>query len=167
MKALEPPDSLHLRAAQGWLELGNHLEASVELERISSSLILHPEVLLLRYEVYAEAKLWEAAYLVAQALVEVAPNAPIGWINQSFALRKMGPKHVKAAWDALIPAADKFPKNPIIPYNLACYACQMNKLRDARTWLVLAISLGDSDDFKRMALTEPDLEPLWVAIREI
>ena len=23
---IEPPDSLHLLAAQGWLELGNHLE---------------------------------------------------------------------------------------------------------------------------------------------
>jgi len=35
----------------------------------------------------------------------------------------------KAAWDALLPAADKFPNNPNIPYNLACYACQMNKLK--------------------------------------
>jgi hypothetical protein len=24
-KPLEPPDSLHLQAAQGWLELGNHI----------------------------------------------------------------------------------------------------------------------------------------------
>ena len=27
MKPLEPPDSLNLQAAQGWLELGNQVEA--------------------------------------------------------------------------------------------------------------------------------------------
>jgi hypothetical protein len=32
---IEPPDSLHLLAAQGWLELGNHLEANEELEKIT------------------------------------------------------------------------------------------------------------------------------------
>jgi len=31
MKSLEAPDSLHLRATQGWLELGDHLEANVRL----------------------------------------------------------------------------------------------------------------------------------------
>ena len=34
MKPLEPPDSLHLQAAQGWLELGNHIEANEELEKM-------------------------------------------------------------------------------------------------------------------------------------
>jgi hypothetical protein len=41
MKSLEHPDSLHLRAAQGWLELGDHLEANEELERISPPLRVH------------------------------------------------------------------------------------------------------------------------------
>src|ERR1035438_2514329 len=35
MKPLEPPDSLHLQAAQGWLELGNHVEADAELDNIA------------------------------------------------------------------------------------------------------------------------------------
>ena len=74
MKSLEPPDSLHLRAAQGWLELGDHLEANVELEKISPRLRMHPDVLLLRYEIFAKANLWEAAFYVAQALVEVEPK---------------------------------------------------------------------------------------------
>ena len=91
MKSLEPQDSLHLRAAQGWLELGDHLEANVELEKISPRLRMHPDVLLLRYEIFAKAKLWEAAFYVAQALVEVEPKEPCGWINQAFALRKMSP----------------------------------------------------------------------------
>jgi hypothetical protein len=36
MKALQPPDSLHLQAAQGWLELGDHVEANEELECINA-----------------------------------------------------------------------------------------------------------------------------------
>ena len=35
MKSLQPPDSYYLRAAIGWLELGNHLEANEELEKIA------------------------------------------------------------------------------------------------------------------------------------
>jgi hypothetical protein len=53
MKPLEPPDSLHLQAAQGWLELGNHIEANEELERIAQQLRAQPDVLKLRWEVYA------------------------------------------------------------------------------------------------------------------
>ena len=33
MKPLEPPDSFHVLAAQGWFELGNYLEANSELEQ--------------------------------------------------------------------------------------------------------------------------------------
>jgi len=32
---LTESDKFHIRAAQGWLELGNHLEANEELENIT------------------------------------------------------------------------------------------------------------------------------------
>jgi hypothetical protein len=48
MKPLEPPDSLHLQAAQGWLELGSHIEANEELEKIAPQLRAHPDVLKVR-----------------------------------------------------------------------------------------------------------------------
>jgi hypothetical protein len=38
MNPLSPPDTHHLRAAEGWLELGNHLEANAELENIMPEL---------------------------------------------------------------------------------------------------------------------------------
>ena len=37
MKPLQPPDTFHLLAAQGWMELGNHEEANEELELIDAS----------------------------------------------------------------------------------------------------------------------------------
>ena len=45
MTPLEHPDVHHLRAAQGWLELGNHLEADKELDEIAPELRAHPDVL--------------------------------------------------------------------------------------------------------------------------
>jgi hypothetical protein len=35
MSQLQPPDSMHLRAAEDWLELGNYLEANEESHRIA------------------------------------------------------------------------------------------------------------------------------------
>jgi len=49
---LEPPDSLHLQAAQGGLDLGNHVEANEELERITPQLRAHPDVLQVRWRIY-------------------------------------------------------------------------------------------------------------------
>jgi hypothetical protein len=59
---------------------------------------------------------------------------------------------------------EQFPKNPIIPYNLACYACQMQKPDQARILLTRALALGKRDEIKRMALSDSDLQPLWSEI---
>lgn len=54
------PDTHHLAAAQGWLQLGNHVEANEELEQIAPSLRSHPDVLELRWQIYAKAEKWDA-----------------------------------------------------------------------------------------------------------
>jgi hypothetical protein len=43
----------------------------------------------------------------------------------------------------------------------------MDRLKDAWNWIKLAISLGVSKEFKLMALDEPKLKPLWLAIADI
>jgi hypothetical protein len=40
-----PDDALHLSAAIGWLELGNHIEANEDLEKITPDFREHPDVL--------------------------------------------------------------------------------------------------------------------------
>jgi hypothetical protein len=40
---LPHPDEHHLNAAEGWLELGNHLEANEELEKIEAFIRPHPD----------------------------------------------------------------------------------------------------------------------------
>ena len=43
MPALQPPHTIHLQAAQGWLELGSHLEVNEELEEFMPQLRAHPD----------------------------------------------------------------------------------------------------------------------------
>jgi len=59
MKPIEPPDLHHLRAAMGWLELGNHREANEEFKQIAPALQVHPDVLEIRWEICAMAKEWD------------------------------------------------------------------------------------------------------------
>jgi hypothetical protein len=53
MKALQPPDSLHLQAGHGWCELHSFREANGELEKIAPKLRAHPSVLEVRWQIYA------------------------------------------------------------------------------------------------------------------
>jgi hypothetical protein len=78
MKALQPIDSLHLRAAQGWCELRAFAEA--ELDNIAASLRTHPKVLEVRWQIYANLENWAGALDIASAIVKLVPDWPSGWI---------------------------------------------------------------------------------------
>jgi hypothetical protein len=68
MKPLSHPDDLHAKAAQGWVELGNHPEANEELEKITSEMRAHPDVLEIRWQIYAKEKRWEACVDVGHTI---------------------------------------------------------------------------------------------------
>ncbi len=169
-RQLEPPDIHYLSASIGWLELGCPEEAELELGQISAAEQCHPDVLEVRWVIFAQTKRWPAALEVARALVRRAPNRSSGWLHHAYTLRRAsddGFHGLQQAWEALLPAYDKFPREPTIPYNLSCYACQMHHLDEARQWLRRAIRLGDRDKIKRMALEDPDLKPLWEEIPKL
>ena len=64
-------------------------------------------------------------------------------------------------------AAAVFPRNKLIPFNLACYACQMGRLEEAQEWLDRAFEAGGRKTMKAMALEDEDLRPLWDRIRNL
>ena len=165
MKPIEPPDLHHLRAAMGWLELGNPCEANEEFKQIVPQLQVHPDVLEIRWEICAMAKDWDVCVDIASAIVELAPERPFGWIGRAYSLRRAEGGGLMAAFMTLLPVADEFPAEPMIPFSLSCYTCQMGRLNDARGWLDRAFAVasmtGNKKRFKHMALEEPDLEPLW------
>ena len=167
MQKLEPPDTHYFSAAVGWLELGNLAEAQAELAQISPAQQEQPSVLELRWMVAAEQKLWEEGLQIAKALLRRAPKRSSGWLHQAYALRRVPDGGVQKAWEALLPAFDKFPRESIIPFNLSCYACQMRQLDAARDWLQRALAVGGKEKIKQMALKDSDLEPLWDEIRQL
>lgn len=159
MEKLETPDTHYLNAAIGWIELGNPDEAIAELEMIAQENRNHPHALEVRWRIHAAAKNWTEALNAARKFLEVAPDSPIGWINQSYSLHEL--KRTQEALEALLQAATKFPTASIIPYNLACYACQLGQLEVARQCLAVAVELKSKDEIKAMALADLDLKPLW------
>lgn len=167
METIEPPDTHYLLAALGWIELGNAAEAKAELARVSPHLARHPDVLETAWTVHATGKDWSEALKAAEQLVTCAGERPTGWLHRAYALRRVPGGGLRAAWDALLPAVDRFPQVATIPYNLACYACQMQQLDEARRWLHRAAAVGDKGKIKNMACADSDLEPLWSEIKTL
>jgi len=166
MQSLEPPDSHHLDAAVGWLGLGRADDARAELDLISAAQQQHPAVLDTRWMICAHEKRWNDALEFAQAELAAAPGSCSGWLHQAYALRRVPGGGLSQAWDALLPAVEKFPGEPVVAYNLACYACQMQQLDLARLWLQRAIKISGKETIRKMALADDDLKPLWQEIRE-
>jgi hypothetical protein len=165
MQKLEPPELHSLSAAIGWMGLGNLAEAKAELAAIGPAYQNHPEVLELRWSISAAEEKWSDALQIARSLLHHAPELSSGWLHQAYALRRVPEGSIKSAWTALLPAFDKFPREPIICFNLSCYACQMKQLDAARVWLKRAMVLGGKEQVKRMAMEDPDLKELWEEIK--
>jgi len=166
VQPLEAPDAHYLLHAVGWIELGNLAEAKAELTHVQPSLQQHPDVLEVRWWICAEDNQWEDGLQVARALMHKAPERSSGWLHQAYALRRVPNGGLQQAWQALLPAFEKFPRTEMIAYNLSCYACQMNELDSARLWLKRAASIGEKEVVKQRALQDSDLAPLWAEITQ-
>lgn len=168
MADLEWPDHHHVNATTGWLMLGNVREARAEFEKLSAPSRRKPPVLGLEWSLLARERRWADACVVAEAQLVATPDDPEPWIHRSFALHEL--QRTREAFDSLLPAAVRFPKEGTIPYNLACYACQLGDLAGARRWLARARAPGETPAAKlrrlRAALQDPDLQPLWPEIRQ-
>src|SRR5262249_26290660 len=101
-----------------------------------------------------------------EMLISVAPDRSSGWVHRAYALRRVKQGGLPLAWAALRPAFEKFPREEVIPYNLACYAAQFGRVDEAWEWLQKTIQAApDASRIKERALADPDLQPLWDRIR--
>lgn len=94
---------------------------------------------------------------IAAAIIKLAPGRSDAWIHRSFALHEL--KRTQEAFDQLLPAAKKFRKVWTIPYNLACYCCQLGRLEECLEWFKKAMAV-DEQTVKQAAIDDPDLKPL-------
>ncbi len=157
-RILDRTSQIHLDAAVGWLGLGNPGEAGDEVARIASDFAEHPDVLEVRWEVSGRQERWEEALLIADSLVLGHPERSSGWLHRSYCLHELA--RTLEAWNKLFPAVDRFPKEATIPYNLACYACQLGNLKQAEEWLEKAAALRGRSAIKKLAAEDRDLDPM-------
>lgn len=146
-----------LRAALGFLELGDPDSAWEELESLPAEERAHPVVLRMRVQIYRAKERWMEMAEVARHLTEIEPDQPSHWTDRAWAERRhLG---IPVAQKTLLIARDRFPQAGIIHYNLACYAAVQGRLDDAKDRLARAIELESS--FKVLALEDDDLKDIW------
>ncbi len=163
---MEPPDCHFAAAAEGWLELNQPDEALVELDRLSDESRLHPRILELRWQILATLGRWAMAHRVAEELVRHHPEACAGWLHRSYALRRAPDGGLERALEALRPAAELFPEEVTVAYNLACYQTQLGRLDEGWEWFLRAVQIAKAaPGLRDMALGDADLEPLWDRVR--
>lgn len=140
------------------MELGNHVEADIELDEITPEFRAHPDVLEMRWHICAKKQNWVACVDIAGAIIQMDPNRPEAWIHRSFALHEL--KRTQEAFEQLLPVANRFPKVWTIPYNLSCYCAQLGRIEECKEWFKKAMAI-DEHGAQRVAVDDPDLKPLW------
>jgi predicted Zn-dependent protease len=162
MKPLEPPDSFRVDAAQGWIGLGDYASANDELKQIAEANSAHPEVLQVRWRIYAHAGQWNACLRISALLITMTPECRFGWIYRAHTLAKLG--RTRKAKALLLSVVHKFESNATIPYHLARYCCGLGQVKEAEQWLgkalLVASDMEETEQLRQMALEDPALEPL-------
>jgi len=161
---LPPPHGHYFDAAIGWLELGNPAEALAELNRLPGEYSRDPRVLELRWQSLARLGRWAESLPVAEIYCQEAPGIAQSWLHCAVSLYRAG--RTQEAWNLLLPMAARFPRSWIVPYDLACYACQLGRTDEGRVWLKTAFRLHQSKDVRALALADPDLQILWPEIAQ-
>jgi tetratricopeptide (TPR) repeat protein len=160
---LEMRDKRHLEAAQGWLDLGNHVEANEELERIETQNRVHPDVLQVRWLIYGKAGKWDACLDIASTLTTITPDRRFGWLHRAFSLDKLG--RVVEAKQVLLETVNTFGINSTFAYHLACFCARLGQIDEAKEWIQKSVELVEDEEMlKRLRLRmldEPILAQIW------
>ena len=159
MEPLEPPTSHHVKAAFGWIELGNVPEALAELERIPGQLQLLPAVQASRLDCLIAGEKWNEAVALAKSLCDQYPEEAGFWLHQAYATRRCEEGGIKEAYELLSPCVELFPDEWLIAYNVACYLCRLDRLSEATAMLKIAQAVG-GEQVDELAKEDEDLIPL-------
>jgi tetratricopeptide (TPR) repeat protein len=153
---LETPDLHHCAVAEGYAALGMYEDANEELESVDPFNRTTPEVLSVRAAIYHGLKKWELLRTVALRLTQLEPENLQWVVSLAYATRRA--VSIEFARDILLAAKPNFPKEAIIPFNLACYACQLGEIDAAKDYLGKAFGIDPT--WRETALDDKDLEPL-------
>jgi predicted Zn-dependent protease len=156
VRAIDYPDLHFLKAASGWMALGNLTEARGEIRGVSLLGRMHPEVFVTHWTICARAGRWVEAHELALTYTKVMPKQPTGWICLSYSLYAR--RRRLEAWLILVPRAAVFPEVSAIPYMLARYAAEMGHHRESAKWLAKSAALGGASELEAESKLPFDLE---------
>jgi tetratricopeptide (TPR) repeat protein len=145
-----------LSRCEGFVELKMPDRADQELDAISPEFQQHFYVRWLRVAVLQVRKSWSEALPLALALRDECPTDAGFWIQLAYITRRA--ENIEAARTILNEAMKLFPDDGTIRYNMACYACQLGRLDEARKLLLKAIAADES--WRKAALNDDDLQEL-------
>lgn len=141
-------------AAQGFTELELYDEALEELSDLDPE---HEAIATLCCHVLSLQSKWDEMSELAGKWAARSPDEAQWWISWAYAVRRA--ESVDAAREILLKARDRHPEEPMILYNLACYASVSGELEAAGALLEQAIERDAG--FRRMAAEDDDLKPLF------
>lgn len=147
----------HLAYAIGYLALDLHPQARAELTDLSPEFLATPPALQLRVEIAMASNAWNEVVDLAPELVAVDNTAERPWIAWAYALREL--QRIHEAQEILFTGRRLITDpDPIVDYNLACYACLLGELDDAR--MLLADVCARDPAWREIALADSDLTAL-------
>jgi lipopolysaccharide biosynthesis regulator YciM len=153
---LPPTDQRHLEHAAGYLELGMVKDAREEIEQIPPERRETPTVMQVRLAILMEDREWSRAVEIARKLTVLDPQECQWLISLAYATRRAD--SIESARKILLEAANRFPKEALIPYNLGCYEAQLGNLEVAVSLVRKAIDMDRT--YREKAREDPDLEPI-------
>ena len=150
-----------MTAADGYMDLGMFAQAGAELDSLAPEFRETPEACSLRYRLAAGLKDWAGAMEWSGRLMRLPRESAELNIMHAYAVRRaVGIEQARAI---LLRAAGRFPDEPMIHYNLACYECRLGNLPLAEQYLSRAFALHAG--FRKMAVEDEDLMPLWEKLK--
>jgi predicted Zn-dependent protease len=147
----------HFEYAVGYLQLGLIAEARAELAGLTSEVLATPAALSLRQEIAMADSAWPEVVDLAPALVAHDNTDERPWIAWAYALREL--QRIEEAREILLAGARLIPKPTlVVAYNLACYACLLGDLPEARRLLNAVIA--EDESWRQVAREDDDLAAL-------
>lgn len=157
------PDSVHLRFARGWFELGLLQESEAELGHIRIEYQGCLEVLEVRFQLWVRLGRFQEALTIAEQQARDFPGEYRGHMNRGNALFWLD--RADEAIACVMAVMGEHPKVAAFPYNLACYCLPSRGEEEAKRWMRVAMRVGNRSGVIRHALVDGDLRAIWPWLR--
>jgi tetratricopeptide (TPR) repeat protein len=151
----------HILAAQGYIELGLHAEAEVEINALPHPAQARADVQELRLLCCMGTKSWENALELARGLCTTLPTKPGGFIHAAYCLHELG--RTDEALNLLLNGPPSLRQKAEYFYNLGCYSARLGMIAQALQMLEQAFQRKPA--LRQEARHDPDLASVREQLR--